>query len=286
MEFTRSPVTTVILNALVLLCAFILAFPLVWILMMSLKNQSEVMAWPPTFIFTPTLENFRVLFDVAQAGATSYGTIKVDFLSPIINSVVVALGAVVVSLIAGVPAGYVLARREIPFKEDIAFFILGFRFAPVLLVVIPLFSLFQSLGLYDTYIGMIWVYQVITLPMIVWLTRSYVEDIPKDIEEAAAIDGAKPVRIVLHIVLPLLKTGLIGASLLVFLLAWHNFALGLMLSSTKAPVTVALLKLLNPGVQFYPVMAAGLVVTMIVPVILIIVGQRHLERGLTFGAVK
>jgi multiple sugar transport system permease protein len=286
MEFTRSPVTTVILNALVLLCAFILAFPLVWILMMSLKSQSEVMAWPPTFVFTPTLENFRVLFDVAQAGATSYGTIKVDFLSPIINSVVVALGAVVVSLIAGVPAGYVLARREIPFKEDIAFFILGFRFAPVLLVVIPLFSLFQSLGLYDTYLGMIWVYQVITLPMIVWLTRSYVEDIPKDIEEAAAIDGAKPVRIVLHIVLPLLKTGLIGASLLVFLLAWHNFALGLMLSSTKAPVTVALLKLLNPGLQFYPVMAAGLVVTMIIPVILIIVGQRHLERGLTFGAVK
>ncbi|MDI5929567.1 carbohydrate ABC transporter permease [Rhizobium leguminosarum] len=286
MEFTRSPFTTVILNALVLLCALILAFPLVWILMMSLKTQSEVMAWPPTFIFTPTLENFRVLFDVAQAGATSYGTIKVDFLSPIINSVVVALGAVVVSLIAGVPAGYVLARRDILFKEDIAFFILGFRFAPVLLVVIPLFSLFQSLGLYDTYLGMIWVYQVITLPMIVWLTRSYVEDIPKDIEEAAAIDGAKPVRILLHIVLPLLKTGLIGASLLVFLLAWHNFALGLMLSSTKAPVTVALLKLLNPGVQFYPVMAAGLVVTMIVPVILIVVGQRHLERGLTFGAVK
>lgn len=286
MDFTRSPATTLILNALVALCALVLAFPLVWIVMMSLKSQGDVMAWPPTFLFTPTLENFRVLFDVAQAGATSYGTIKVDFLSPIINSVIVALGSVIVSLIVGVPVGYVLARRDIPFKEDIAFFILGFRFAPVLLVVIPLFSLFQAMGLYDTYVGMIWVYQVVTLPMIVWLSRSYVEDIPKDIEEAAAIDGAKPVRVVLHIVLPLLKTGLIGASLLVFLLAWHNFALGLMLSSTKAPVTVALLKLLNPGVQFYPVMAAGLVVTMIVPVILIIVGQRHLERGLTFGAVK
>lgn len=286
MDFTRSPATTFILNALVLLCALVLAFPLVWIIMMSLKTQGDIMAWPPTFIFTPTFENFRVLFDVAQAGATSYGTIKIDFLTPIINSVVIATGAVVISLIVGVPAGYVLARRDVPFKEDIAFFILGFRFAPVLLVVIPLFSLFQTIGLYDTYIGMIWVYQVVTLPMIVWLSRSYVEDIPKDIEEAAAIDGAKPFRVVLHIVLPLLKTGLIGASLLVFLLAWHNFALGLMLSSTKAPVTVALLKLLNPGVQFYPVMAAGLVVTMIVPVILIIVGQRHLERGLTFGAVK
>ena len=286
MDFTRKPATTFMLNALVALCALILAFPLVWIVMMSLKNQNEVMAWPPTFLFSPTLENFRVLFDVAQAGATSYGTIKVDFLSPIINSVIVALGSVVVSLVVGVPAGYVLARRDVPFKEDVAFFILGFRFAPVLLVVIPLFDLFQTLGLYDTYLGMIWVYQVVTLPMIVWLSRSYVEDIPKDIEEAAAVDGAKPIRVVMHIVLPLLKTGLIGASLLVFLLAWHNFALGLMLSSTKAPVTVALLKLLNPGVQFYPVMAAGLVVTMIVPVILIIVGQRHLERGLTFGAVK
>ncbi|WP_245286711.1 carbohydrate ABC transporter permease [Bradyrhizobium sp. ARR65] len=264
----------------------ILTFPLVWIVMMSLKQQAQVMTWPPTFLFRPTLENFRVLFDIAEAGATSYGTIKVDFLTPITNSVVIALGSVVISLLAGVPAGYVLARRDIPLKEDIAFFILGFRFAPVLLVVMPLFSIFQTIGLYDTFFGMIWVYQVVTLPMIVWLSRSYIEDLPKDIEEAAAIDGAMPVQIVLHIVLPLLKPGLIGASLLIFLLAWHNFALGLILSSTKAPVTVALLKLLNPGVQFYPVMAAGLVVTMIVPVILIVIGQRHLERGLTFGAVK
>ncbi|MEY9127210.1 carbohydrate ABC transporter permease [Bradyrhizobium yuanmingense] len=198
----------------------------------------------------------------------------------------IAFGAVTISVLVGVPAGYVLARRDVPFKEDIAFFILGFRFAPALLVVIPLFSVFQRIGLYDTYFGMIWVYQVVTLPMIVWLSRSYIEDIPKDIEEAAAMDGAKPFRIVLHIVLPLLKPGLIGASLLIFLLAWHNFALGLILSSTRAPVTVALLKLLNPGVQFYPVMAAGLVVTMVIPVVLIVLGQRHLERGLTFGAVK
>lgn len=286
MRVYRSGIATLMLNLLVAACGIVLAFPLVWVMMMSLKGQADVMAWPPSFIFKPTFENFRVLFDLAQAGATSYGTIKVDFLTPITNSVVIALGSVIVSLLVGVPAGYVLARRDIPFKEDIAFFILGFRFAPVLLVVIPLFNIFQTIGLYDTYFGMIWVYQVVTLPMIVWLSRSYIEDIPKDIEEAAAIDGAKPVRILLYIVLPLLKPGLIGASLLVFLLAWHNFALGLILTSTKAPVTVALLKLLNPGVQFYPVMAAGLVVTMIVPVILIVVGQRHLERGLTFGAVK
>ncbi|UWU67762.1 carbohydrate ABC transporter permease [Bradyrhizobium sp. NC92] len=179
MRFKRSAAANLVLNVLVGICALILAFPLVWIVMMSLKQQAEVMAWPPSFVFSPTLDNFRVLFDVAQAGATSYGTIKVDFLTPITNSVVIALGSVAVSLAVGVPAGYVLARRDLPCKEDIAFFILGFRFAPVLLVVIPLFSVLQTIGLYDTYLGMIWVYQVITLPMIVWLSRSYIEDIQR-----------------------------------------------------------------------------------------------------------
>ena len=90
----------------------------------------------------------------------------------------------------------------------------------------------------------------------------------------------------MKIVLPLLKTGLVGASLLVFLLAWHNFALGLILTAKNTPVTVALLKLLNPGINFYPVVSAGLVISMIVPIFLILLGQRHLERGLSFGALK
>ena len=286
MPLNRSITIRIALNFLVLVCALGISFPIIWIVMTSLKDQSAVMAWPPHFIFHPTLENYRVLFDVAEANTTSYGSLKVDFLSPIINSVIISLGTVIVAVIAGVPAGYVLARKNIPFKEDIAFFILGFRFAPVLLIVIPLFNIFQATGLYDSYIGMIWVYQCVALPMMVWLSRSYIEDIPIDVEEAAAMDGAKPWRLLIHIVLPLLKPGIIGASLLVFLLSWHNFALGLMLSSEHAPVTVALLKLLNPGLQFYSVVAAGLVVTMIVPAVLIILGQKHLERGLTMGAVK
>lgn len=274
------------LNAAVLLAVVILTFPLIWIVMTSLKTPIDVSAWPPVFLFEPTLENYRVLFDLAAADATNYGTLKIDFLQPIKNSVIIAVGAVLLSLIAGMPAGYVLARYSFRAKEDLAFFILGFRFAPVLLIVIPLFQVFQKIGLYDSYLGMIWVYQVITLPMIVWLSRSYVDDIPVEIEQAASISGASRTRIIWHIVLPLLKPGLIGAALLVFLLAWHNFALGLMLTATKSPVTVALLKLLNPGVNFYPVVAAGLVISMAVPVALILLGQRHLERGLTFGAIK
>ncbi|WP_247412134.1 hypothetical protein [Bradyrhizobium sp. 23] len=101
MRLKRATSVNLMLNLLVGICALILAFPLVWIVMMSLKQQAEVMTWPPTFLFSPTLENFRVLFDVAQAGATSYGTIKIDFLTPITNSVVIALGSVIVSLLVG-----------------------------------------------------------------------------------------------------------------------------------------------------------------------------------------
>ncbi|XAT59984.1 ABC transporter permease subunit [Rhodobacteraceae bacterium Araon29] len=282
----QSRFISLLLNALIMVVVFVLAFPIVWIVMNSFKEAADVNAYPPVFFFEPTLENYKVLFDVAEADATSYGTLKIQFFKPVTSSVIISVGAVLLSLIAGVPAGYALARYNFRGKEDLAFFILGFRFAPVLLVIIPMFQFFQAVGLYDSYLGMIWVYQLITLPMIIWLSRSYVEDIPLEIEEAAAICGAKRAQIILKIVLPLLRPGLVGASLLVFLLAWHNFALGLILTAKNTPVTVALLKLLNPGVNFYPVVSAGLVVSMIVPICLILLGQRHLERGLTFGALK
>ena len=282
----RKLLTALFLNILVLVTVFVLAFPLVWIVMNSFKEAVDINAYPPVFLFDPTLENYKVLFDLADADATNYGTLKINFLKPVMNSVIISVGAVVLSLIAGVPAGYALARYNFRAKEDLAFFILGFRFAPVLLVIIPMFQVYQKIGLYDSFIGMIWVYQLVTLPMIIWLCRSYVEDIPLEIEEAAAICGASKPQIILKIVLPLLKPGLVGASLLVFLLAWHNFALGLILTAKNTPVTVALLKLLNPGISFYPVVSAGLVISMIVPIVLILLGQRHLERGLSFGALK
>ncbi|MEJ6746880.1 MAG: carbohydrate ABC transporter permease [Yoonia sp.] len=275
-----------LLNVLVIVVVVVHAFPIIWIVMNSFKEAVDINAYPPVFLFKPTLENYKVLFDLADAEATNYGTLKIDFLKPVLSSVIISVGAVLLSLIAGVPAGYALARFDFRGKEDLAFFILGFRFAPVLLVIIPMFQFFQAVRLTDTYFGMIWVYQLITLPMIIWLSRSYVEDIPLEIEEAAAICGAKRPQIMLQVVLPLLRPGLVGASLLVFLLAWHNFALGLILTAKNTPVTVALLKLLNPGISFYPVMSAGLVVSMIVPICLIVLGQRHLERGLTFGALK
>src|ERR1700740_3785254 len=130
------------------------------------------------------------------------------------NNLIVSVAAVLVSLVVGVPAAYALARFQFKGKEDIAFTILSFRFAPEILVIIPLYLIYQRLGLYDTYFGLIWVYQLITLPLLIWILRGFFEDISPDIEAAAQLDGYSWWQVFLRGLLPLVKPGLVGAGLL------------------------------------------------------------------------
>ena len=113
----RGKLKSLVLNFLILAVVFAMAFPIVWIIMNSFKEAADINAYPPVFQFDPTLENYKVLFDVADAEATNYGTIKVEFFKPVINSVIISVGAVLLSLIAGVPAGYALARFNFRGKE-------------------------------------------------------------------------------------------------------------------------------------------------------------------------
>ena len=242
---------SLLLNALVLVSVAVLAFPIVWIVMNSFKVAADVNTWPPVFLFDPTWGKLP--------GSVRSGRCRCNQLRHPEDRVPEArdqqrrdcrgCGRAVPDC-GGCRRGMPSRGSISEARRDLAFFILGFRFAPVLLVVIPLFQMFQALGIYDSFIGMIWVYQLVTLPMIIWLSRSYVEDIPLEVEEAAAICGASKPRIMLQIVLPLLRPGLVGASLLVFLLAWHNFALGLILTAKKSPVTVGAPQAPEPGSEF------------------------------------
>ena len=148
-----------------LILYFIFAlFPLVWMLLVSLKSGEEL--FTTKFIFTPTLENYRAIFfgDVrAAAGVVA----RQEFPKFFWNSLMASSGAVIVSLIVGVPAAYALARYNFKGKEDLAFTFLSFRFAPELVVIIPLSVLYRKLGLYDTFAGIIWVYQLVTLPLLI-----------------------------------------------------------------------------------------------------------------------
>jgi multiple sugar transport system permease protein len=275
----------VIINLLLLICFAFLLFPVYWVATMAFKSYQDILTWPPKFIFKPTLENFR---NITTAIRTyRLGAVSSDFLKGFANSLIVTISALVVSLITGIPAAYALGRFRFKGKNDIAFNFLSFRFAPELLVIIPIYLIFQQIGLYDTYIGLIWVYQLITMPMVIWILMSYFEDISVELEQASLVDGYPPLRTFWRIILPLAKPGIAASSLLAFIYAWNNFIFALILGSAKVqPVTVSALKFITAEKLRYGDIAAACILSAIPIFILSVYAQRYMVRGLSLGAVK
>jgi multiple sugar transport system permease protein len=263
-------------------------FPIYWAVLMAFKTQADTTAWPPKFFFTPTLDNFRVVLGlpVESTGTVIAGT-STSIIPALGHSLAISVGALLVSLVVGIPAAYALARYKFASRESIAFTFLSFRFAPELLVIIPLFVVFRNIRLYDTYIGMIWVYQLITLPLIVWIVRGYFEDIPLEVEEAAKVDGCNWWGTFRHVALPLAAPGITAALLLAFIYAWNNFIFVLILGGEHTQtVTLAALNFLSSEQQVYGQMAAAVLISILPVLALALYGQKYLVRGLSLGAVK
>ena len=152
---------------------------------------------------------------------------------------------------------------------------------------LPLFLIYQRIGLYDTHVGLIWVYQLITLPLLIWVLRGYFEDISVEVEQAAQLDGYGRRQIFWRILLPLIRPGLVSSALLTFIFAWNTFTFPLMLTAFNVkPVTVMSLSYLASDTVHYGQMAVAAAVTALPEVILALLIQKHLVRGLSFGAVK
>ncbi len=218
---------------------------------------------------------------------TSEGFVTVQYFNYFWNSLIISVGSVLLSLIVGVPAAYAISRFQFKGKDTIAFNILSVTFAPPLLVIIPLSILFHSLGLYDTYYGIILVYQLITMPLIVWIVRSYFDEIPRELESALRLDGYSWLQAFWRISLPLAGPGIAAACLLSFIYAWNNFVFALILgSSTIEPVTVSALQFVTESGIRYGDIAAAMVISILPTLILAISVQRYLVRGLSFGAIK
>ncbi|WP_088052443.1 carbohydrate ABC transporter permease [Virgibacillus dakarensis] len=258
--------------ALVVYAVFAL-FPLLWLVILSFKADKDM--FNTRFIFTPTLSNYEVLF--------SDGV----FIGYFIDNLIVSIGAIVLSIIVGVPAAYALARFDFKGRESIAFTFLSFRFAPEILVVLPIFLIYQQIGLYDTYFGLIWVFQVISLPLLIWILRGYFEDISVEIENAARLDGYKWWQVFIKIILPLIKPGLVASSLLSFIFVWNNFTFSLLLAGQNVTTTtVAMLKYVASDTVHYGQMAGAVLISSLPIIILALAIQKHLVRGLSMGAVK
>ncbi|MCX5480742.1 carbohydrate ABC transporter permease [Kaistia geumhonensis] len=265
--------------------AFFVLFPIVWIFLMSLKSFGDIIAYPPRFLFTPTLENYvEVLFGGEAERAA--GEIP-DLLRFLMNSVIISGGAVLVSIVLAVPAAYALARRRTGGARNIQFTFLSFRFAPELSIILPLYVIYTRTGLYDTYAGMILVHQLITLPLSVLILASFFRDIPHEIEEAARVDGANVLRILVSIVVPIARPGIASAMIIAFIFSWNNLIFGLVLAGgATRPVTMGILQSMTFDQIKWGLMAASAMVSALPGMVAAILFQRQITRGLTLGAVK
>ncbi len=280
-----SPLERVIRGILLALVLLFFLFPIFWIVLMSLQNNEDILRIPPSLFFSPTLDNYVAL--ISGKLETNAGTLEIAFMGNLWNSVLLSSLSVGLALLLGVPAAYAFARYKFRLGEHIAFTLLSFRFAPPLLVLLPLSLYFTDLGLNDTYFGLVWVYQLIALPLILWIVRGYFEDISPDIEHAYRVDGHSWLTTFRKIAIPLARPGIAAAGLLAFIFCWNNFIFALVLASAdKQPVTVGALAFVTASGIQYGQIAAAVVLSIAPTLALALYAQRYLVEGLSLGAVK
>lgn len=254
-------------------------FPIFWMLLLAMKTPAEQTT--TYFKFSPTLDNFATVVSQRGTDLTS-----VDFKGAIFSSVVNCVGAVLVSLVVGLPAAYAAGRWKFKGGEGLMFNMLSFRFAPELMIIVPLFVIYNQFGLFNTNVGMIWVLQLVTMPLVVWILRSYFQDLPEDLEQAALLDGYTRSKAFLMVALPMVRPGIAASALLAFIFAWNNYVFPLILTDSGS-VTVAITKFLGGGGQaYYNLTAAAALIGALPPLVLALTIQRYLVRGLSMGAVK
>jgi multiple sugar transport system permease protein len=260
--------------ALAMWTTFALA-PIVWILLMSLKVPRDIITYPPVFVFTPTLDNYMHVLSGPE------------FLVPFFNSIIVTLGALLLTLVIGLPTAYALARFSFKGREAIGFSILSLRFAPELLIVLPLYLIYQNVGLFDTHLGLILAYQLVTLPMLVWMLRSFIEDLPRELEEAVAIDGGTRWTAFRYVLFRLIAPGLGASLMLSFIWAWNSYTLPLVLGGrTTQVITTGIQQYISyQSIEWGP-MAAATVLSLVPGIVFATFSLRWIVGGLTAGTVK
>jgi len=277
--------------ALILVGAFFL-FPIAWMLILSFKSQVQITSMPPDLFSSFTLENYRSVLNIgvtySTAAKASLMEIKSnEFLQGLFNTAVVAFFSVAISALVGIPAAYGLSRYKNALKDQLAFTFLSFRFVPQLLVIIPLYLIYQRIGLYGTYFGIIWASSLVSIPFVVWITRSYMDDIPTEIEEAALMDGHTRRDVFFRIILPLAKPGIAASIIISFIAVWNNFTFGFVLATTRLqPVTVKILSFYDITDLNYGRIAAAMMLATLPMILVSQVAAKYLVSGMSMGAVR
>jgi multiple sugar transport system permease protein len=261
--------------AAVIVVVIVALTPYLWMFLSSFKDRLEILADKPVWKFDPTLENYSGVF------------LEKKYLPLVWNSAIVALGSTILSLAVGVPAAYVFARSRFRGKEDLFFFFLTTRMAPAISILVPMYLLFNKLGLLDTRLVVVLAHSTFNLSLVVWMMRGFFAEIPPQVDEAAQLDGHTRAGAFARVLLPLAAPGIAATAVLCFILSWNEFLYASTLASFEGrTLTVGIPGLVTPHGTLWGQVAAVAIVATLPIIVFTAVVQRHLVRGLTFGAVK
>jgi len=296
---------------LVIVVAAITLIPVYWIVTTAFKTQSDAVSMPPMFVgFQPSLQGIVSLLTdrstlsqddsdkLAQRTDLSlFERVALErgqavngpspFSGQILNSIVIAGVSTVFSVTLGLFSAYAFSRFDIPGSGDLLFFILSTRMLPPIVVTIPIFLMYRAIGLHDTHLGLILLYTVFNLSFSVWLLKGFLDEIPREYEEAALVDGYTRMQAFFRIVIPQAITGIAATTVFCLIFAWNEFAFALMLTTNRARTAPpAILGYLGRGIVEWATIASATLLFLIPVVIVTFALRKHLLRGVTFGAIR
>jgi len=288
--------------------ALITLIPLLWIFVTGFKSPPDSISYPPKVIYQPTLEGYVNLFTARSRQTREY----IDSLGPAttwydklarkrnmvitgpsrfagryMNSVIIGFGSTFLAVFLGTLAAYGFSRFKVPLKDDLLFFILSTRMMPPIAVAIPIFLMYRKLGLSDTALGMILLYTAVNVSLAVWLLKGFVDEIPREYEEAAIIDGYSRMQAFIKVVLPQMRAGIAATAIFCLIFAWNEYAFALLLTSGEAQTAPPFIPvIIGEGGLDWPAVAAGTTLFLLPIITFTVLLRNQLLRGITFGAIR
>jgi len=295
-------------GVLVVLYALLTIAPLLWIILTAFKTPPDSISYPPKIVFSPSADGFCNLFTTRSRQTPEYiaalppasGTCErvaraanmviagpSNYVPRFVNSLIIAFGSTALSVAFGVVAAYAFSRFKVPLKDDLLFFILSTRMMPPIAVAIPIYLMYREFGLSDTRLGMIILYSAVNVSLAVWLLKGFIDEIPREYEEAAMVDGYTRLQAFRKVVLPQATTGIVATAIFCLIFAWNEYAFAVLLTSGEAQTAPPFIPIIiGEGGQDWPAVAAGTTLFLIPILVFTVLLRKHLLRGITFGAVR
>ena len=249
--------------------------PIIWIFFISIKSKKDSFTRPPKFSFEPIIDNY-------------VKTINNEFFrETFFNSLLITAFGITLSIVIAIFAAYALKRYQIRFKKTFMHWLLLAYMLPEFLFVLPMYSIYQTMGLYDTHFGLALMYQVHALPFSIWMLRSFLEEIPKEIDDAALIDGCSPLQMIYKIYIPLILPGIVATAILNAIWMWNELAIAIGLTFIEAhPITLGVAQYRGYASKDWGGMPASSILALIPMIFFVIIAQKHIVKGLTLGSLK